>query len=46
MPTWLGETVNEVMPKHFPDIVDTGFTADMERRWIASRRASRAGRSS
>ncbi len=28
MPTWLGETVNEVMNKHFPDIVDTGFTAD------------------
>jgi DNA topoisomerase-1 len=32
MPTWLGETVNEVMNKHFPDIVDTGFTADMERQ--------------
>jgi DNA topoisomerase-1 len=32
MPTWLGETVNEVMNKHFPDIVDTGFTADMERK--------------
>ena len=31
-PTWLGETVNEVMNKHFPDIVDVGFTADMERR--------------
>jgi len=30
--TWLGETVNEVMNKHFPDIVDTGFTAEMERR--------------
>jgi DNA topoisomerase-1 len=30
--TWLGETVNEVMNKHFPDIVDTGFTADMERK--------------
>ncbi|MEO8956039.1 MAG: type I DNA topoisomerase, partial [Ktedonobacteraceae bacterium] len=24
IPTWLGETVNEVMNKHFPDIVDTG----------------------
>src|SRR5579859_2790282 len=32
MPTWLGETVNEVMTKHFPDIVDVGFTADMERK--------------
>jgi len=32
MPTWLGETVNEVMNKHFPDIVDVGFTADMERK--------------
>ncbi|MFL5655903.1 MAG: type I DNA topoisomerase [Ktedonobacteraceae bacterium] len=31
-PTWLGETVNEVMNKHFPDIVDTGFTAEMERK--------------
>jgi DNA topoisomerase-1 len=30
--TWLGETVNEVMNKHFPDIVDTGFTASMERQ--------------
>src|SRR6266699_247170 len=32
IPTWLGETVNEVMKKHFPDIVDTSFTADMERK--------------
>jgi len=32
VPTWLGETINEVMNKHFPDIVDTGFTAEMERR--------------
>ena len=32
VPTWLGETVNEVMNKHFPNIVDTGFTADMERK--------------
>jgi DNA topoisomerase-1 len=32
VPTWLGETVNEVMNKHFPDIVDTGFTANMERQ--------------
>ncbi len=32
VPTWLGETVNDVMNKHFPDIVDTGFTADMERK--------------
>jgi DNA topoisomerase I len=31
-PTWLGETVNEVMNKHFPDIVDTSFTAEMERK--------------
>ncbi|MGH2507171.1 MAG: type I DNA topoisomerase, partial [Ktedonobacteraceae bacterium] len=30
--TWLGETVNEVMNKHFPDIVDTSFTAAMERK--------------
>jgi DNA topoisomerase-1 len=32
VPTWLGETVNELMLKHFPDIVDSNFTADMERR--------------
>ncbi|GHO45470.1 type I DNA topoisomerase [Ktedonospora formicarum] len=32
MPTWLGATVNEVMNKHFPEIVDTGFTAEMERK--------------
>ncbi len=32
VPTWLGETVNELMIKHFPEIVDTNFTADMERR--------------
>ena len=32
VPTWLGETVNEVMAKHFPDIVDVSFTADMERK--------------
>ena len=32
VPTWLGETINEVMNKHFPDIVSTGFTADMERQ--------------
>ena len=32
VPTWLGETVNEKLTKHFPEIVDTGFTADMERR--------------
>src|SRR6266567_3284304 len=32
VPTWLGETVNEVMKKHFPDIVDTSFTAEMERK--------------
>jgi DNA topoisomerase-1 len=32
VPTWLGETINEVMNKHFPDIVDTNFTADMERK--------------
>jgi DNA topoisomerase I len=31
-PTWLGETVNEVMNKHFPNIVDTSFTAEMERK--------------
>ncbi len=32
IPTWLGATVNEVMNKHFPNIVDTSFTADMERK--------------
>jgi DNA topoisomerase-1 len=32
VPTWLGETINEVMNKHFPDIVDSNFTADMERK--------------
>jgi DNA topoisomerase-1 len=28
----LGETINEVMNKHFPEIVDTNFTAEMERK--------------
>ncbi len=32
VPTWLGITINEVMNKHFPEIVDTGFTAEMERK--------------
>ncbi|HLZ55861.1 MAG TPA: type I DNA topoisomerase [Ktedonosporobacter sp.] len=32
VPTWLGETINEVLNKHFPEIVDTSFTADMERK--------------
>jgi DNA topoisomerase I len=32
VPTWLGETVNELLIKHFPDIIDVNFTADMERR--------------
>ncbi|MBE3561305.1 MAG: type I DNA topoisomerase, partial [Ktedonobacteraceae bacterium] len=32
VPTWLGVTVNEVMNKHFPEIVDIGFTAEMERQ--------------
>ncbi len=32
VPTWLGETVNDLMLKHFPEVVDTNFTADMERR--------------
>jgi DNA topoisomerase-1 len=32
VPTWLGETVNDLMVKHFPEIVDVNFTADMERR--------------
>ena len=31
VPTWLGETVNELMIKHFPEIVDVNFTAQMER---------------
>ena len=31
-PTWLGETVNELMRKHFGDIVDINFTAEMERK--------------
>jgi DNA topoisomerase-1 len=31
-PTWLGETVNDLMRKHFGDIVDINFTADMERK--------------
>ena len=32
VPTWLGETVNEMLNKHFSDIVDIGFTAGMERK--------------
>ena len=32
VPLWLGETVNELMTSHFPEIVDVKFTADMERK--------------
>src|SRR5258707_1324549 len=32
VPTWLGGTVNEMLNKHFSDIVDIGFTAEMERK--------------
>jgi DNA topoisomerase-1 len=32
IPTWLGETVNEMLNKHFANIVDIGFTAEMERK--------------
>ncbi|MBX5450296.1 MAG: type I DNA topoisomerase [Thermogemmatispora sp.] len=32
VPTWLGETVNDLLNKHFPEIVDVGFTADMEQK--------------
>ncbi len=42
VPTWLGETVNELMLKHFPEIVDVNFTADMERR-LDARRGGQAG---
>ena len=31
-PTPLGITVNDLLVKHFPDIVDSSFTADMETR--------------
>jgi DNA topoisomerase-1 len=31
-PTPLGEAVNEIMVRHFPDIVDDGYTAAMEER--------------
>lgn len=30
VPTILGKTVNELLIKHFPEIVDSGFTANME----------------
>ncbi|HEX9068256.1 MAG TPA: type I DNA topoisomerase, partial [Ktedonobacterales bacterium] len=32
VPTWLGETVNDQLRKHFGDIVDVNFTARMERQ--------------
>ncbi len=32
VPTWLGETVNDLMTTHFPEIVDVAFTAEMERK--------------
>jgi DNA topoisomerase I len=32
VPLWLGETVNELMTRHFSEIVDTKFTAAMERK--------------
>lgn len=31
VPTVLGFVVNEYLEKHFPDVVDKGFTAEMER---------------
>ncbi len=31
-PTELGEVVNDIMKKYFPDIVDIDFTANMEKR--------------
>ncbi|HZV51703.1 MAG TPA: type I DNA topoisomerase [Candidatus Dormibacteraeota bacterium] len=31
-PTPLGEAVNQIMVRHFPDIVDDGYTAAMEER--------------
>jgi DNA topoisomerase-1 len=40
VPTWLGETVNDLMVKHFPEIVDSGFTADMELRLDAVEQGS------
>src|SRR5579859_5760252 len=40
VPTWLGEKINEVMTNHFPDIVDVGFTADMELRLDAVEQGS------
>ena len=42
VPTWLGETVNDLMVKHFPEIVDVNFTADMERRLDAIEEGSTA----
>ena len=30
VPTQLGEITTKMMKEHFPDVVDTGFTADME----------------
>jgi DNA topoisomerase-1 len=41
VPTWLGETVNELMVKHFPEIVDVGFTAGMEQRLDAVEQGER-----
>jgi DNA topoisomerase-1 len=32
VPTALGFTVNDLLVQHFPEIVDTGFTAQMEER--------------
>ena len=32
VPLWLGETVNELMTRHFSETVDTKFTAAMERK--------------
>lgn len=32
VPLWLGETINDLMTSFFPDIVDVGFTAEMERK--------------
>lgn len=32
VPTELGQTVNSLLVEHFPNVVDTGFTADMEER--------------
>ena len=43
-PTELGEIVNDIMKEYFPEIVNIGFTAEMETSWTGWRKALTNGK--